>query len=195
VAESVRDWGRDCWCEPGKDNTCKKRFDWQLGELPKGYDHKYIYANLGYNLKVTDMQAAVGVSQLKRIDSFVAARRQNWKKLSAGIRQSPKLKEKFLPVEATEQTDPSWFGFALHCAEGVDRREVTRRLEERRVGTRLLFAGNLTRQPALKGADYRIVGDLSVTDQIMARTFWIGVHPQLDDARIQYMLEQLEAVV
>jgi CDP-4-dehydro-6-deoxyglucose reductase, E1 len=195
VAESVRDWGRDCWCDPGKDNTCNKRFSWKLGDLPEGYDHKYVYANLGYNLKLTDMQAAVGVSQLRRVDAFVAARRANWKRLYEGVRSSPVLREAFVPVEPTAGTEPSWFGFPLHTAPGIPRDHVTRYLETHRVGTRLLFAGNLTRQPAYKGVDYRVVGSLEATDQILERTFWIGVHPMLTEAQITYMLEQLEAAV
>lgn len=195
VAESIRDWGRDCWCEPGQDNTCKKRFGWQLGDLPCGYDHKYTYSNIGYNLKATDMQAALGLSQLKKLDRFIAERRSNWKKLFRGIQSSPKLRERLIPVQATEGTDPSWFGFALHCAPGLNREKVVTYLEAHRVGTRLLFAGNLTKQPAYKNVNFRIHSKLSATDEIMARTFWIGVHPALDDARISYMLEQLETAV
>jgi len=195
VAESIRDWGRDCWCEPGKDNTCGKRFGWTLGQLPCGYDHKYTYSNIGYNLKITDMQAALGVSQLKKLDGFVAARRANWKTIRAGIQNSPFLREKLVPVEATEGTDPSWFGFPLHCAPGLDREKLVAELEEKKIGTRMLFAGNLTKQPAYQGAEYRISGNLRETDEIMNRTFWIGVHPGLDSPRITYMLEQLEAVI
>jgi CDP-6-deoxy-D-xylo-4-hexulose-3-dehydrase len=193
VAESVRDWGRDCWCEPGKDNTCNKRFDWSLGELPPGYDHKYVYANLGYNLKMTDMQAALGVSQLARVDTFIAARRRHHRALYDAVKASPVLSEFFEPVEPTEGTEPSWFGFPLHCREGVPRNRVVRFLEDRKVGTRLLFAGNLTRQPAYLGVDYRVAGSLTATDDILERTFWIGAHPQLCEKRITYMLEQLEA--
>lgn len=195
VAESVRDWGRDCWCAPGKDNTCNKRFDWTLGTLPAGYDHKYVYANLGYNLKLTDMQAALGVSQLKRVDDFISARRANWTKLYQGVLSSPKLIERVSPVTATPGTNPSWFGFPLNCRPGVDRNKVVRYLESHRVGTRLLFAGNLTRQPAYQGIEYRIAEPLTNTDKIASSTFWIGVHPLLDDDRITYMLEQLEAAV
>jgi CDP-6-deoxy-D-xylo-4-hexulose-3-dehydrase len=193
VAESMRDWGRDCWCEPGKDNTCGKRYNWTLGELPCGYDHKYTYSSIGYNLKATDMQAAIGLSQLNKVDRFVEARRSNWKKLYAGIAGSPVLKEHLVPVEATEGTDPSWFGFAMHVQNGINREKLVAYLEDYKVGTRLLFGGNLTKQPAYKGATWRVHGSLGNTDEIMARTFWVGVHPALDDARIQYMLEQLEA--
>ncbi len=192
VAESMRDWGRDCWCEPGQDNTCKKRFQWKLGELPCGYDHKYTYSNIGYNLKVTDMQAAVGLSQLKKVERFVAARRANWKKIYDGIQSSPVLKERLRPVTATEGTEPSWFGFPIHCAESLDREKLVAFLEENKVGTRLVFAGNLTKQPAYQGVDFRIHDELKNTDAIMTKSFWIGVHPALDDQKIAYMLETLE---
>jgi CDP-6-deoxy-D-xylo-4-hexulose-3-dehydrase len=195
VAESMRDWGRDCWCEPGQDNTCGKRFSQTLGELPCGYDHKYTYSSIGYNLKVTDMQAAVGVSQLKKVERFVQARRDNWKALHSGIQSSPQLKEAFTPVEATPGTEPSWFGFPIHCAEWIDREKVVRQLEDRKVGTRLVFAGNLTKQPAYEGADFRVHGSLDNSDRVMKQTFWIGVHPGLTSAHLQYMLEQLEAVI
>ncbi len=195
VAESIRDWGRDCWCEPGKDNTCGKRYDWKLGDLPCGYDHKYTYSNIGYNLKATDMQAAIGLSQLNKVERFVAARRANWKTLYAAIISSPILKEHLQPVVATEGTEPSWFGFPIHCSDALDREKVVARLEEKKVGTRLVFAGNLTKQPAYKGANFRVHGTLANTDRIMNKAFWIGVHPALDPARIQYMLEQLESVV
>lgn len=193
VAESMRDWGRDCWCEPGKDNTCNKRYQWTLGQLPCGYDHKYTYSNIGYNLKVTDMQAAVGLSQLKKVEKYVAARRTNWQKLNEGIQSSPKLREVLTPAVATPGTDPSWFGFPIHCADGIDREKLVSFLEEHKVGTRLIFAGNLTKQPAYKDAEFRVHETLDATDRIMNKAFWIGVHPALDDAKIGYMLEQLEA--
>lgn len=193
IAESIRDWGRDCWCEPGHDNTCKKRFQWQLGDLPKGYDHKYTYTNIGYNLKVTDMQAALGVSQLKKVDGYIGARRENWAYLYKGLKSSPTLLAAFTPVEPTANTEPSWFGFAMHCAENIDREKVVRFLEEKKVGTRLLFGGNLLRQPAYKNIEKRVVGSLDNTDRIMRKTFWIGVHPVLDKPRMDYMLEMLEA--
>jgi CDP-6-deoxy-D-xylo-4-hexulose-3-dehydrase len=194
IAESIRDWGRDCWCEPGKDNTCKKRFGWALGDLPDGYDHKYIYSHIGYNLKVTDMQAALGISQLNKVEKFISERRKNWKTIYDGIKSSPILKENFIPIEATPETNPSWFGFPMYANDRLDREKVVRQLEDRKVGTRLFFAGNLTKQPAYKNANYRIHTDLKNTDQVMRSLFWIGVHPALDQARIQYMLEQLEAV-
>jgi CDP-6-deoxy-D-xylo-4-hexulose-3-dehydrase len=192
VAESMRDWGRDCWCEPGKDNTCNKRYGWQLGTLPEGYDHKYTYSNIGYNLKMTDMQAAIGISQLKKAARYVEARRTNWKKIYQGIKQSPILSAKLIPVEPTPGTNPSWFGFPMHVAKGINREKLLIELEAKKVGTRLLFAGNLTRQPAYLDAKFRVVGDLKNTDEIMTRSFWIGTHPVLDDARISYMLETLE---
>ncbi len=192
VAESMRDWGRDCWCEPGKDNTCGKRFGWQLGGLPDGYDHKYTYSNVGYNLKATDMQAAIGLSQLKKAGRFIEARRQNWKALYEGVKSSPRLRERLVPVEPTPGTNPSWFGFPMHCAPGIDREKLVASLEEARVGTRLLFAGNLVRQPAYQGVDYRVVGELKNTDEIMKRSFWVGVHPGIDAARVEYMLEAME---
>jgi CDP-6-deoxy-D-xylo-4-hexulose-3-dehydrase len=195
VAESMRDWGRDCWCEPGKDNTCGKRFGQQLGTLPDGYDHKYTYSNVGYNLKGTDMQAAIGLSQLKKAAGFIERRRSNWRALYDGVKNSPRLREKLIPVEPTSGTHPSWFGFAMHTAPGLDREKLVAKLEERKVGTRLMFAGNLVRQPAYQGVDYRVVGDLRQSDEVMKRTFWIGVHPQIDGARIRYMLETLERCV
>lgn len=193
VAESMRDWGRDCWCEPGKDNTCGKRFGWQLGDLPDGYDHKYTYSNIGYNLKGTDMQAALGISQLKKAKQFIEDRRRNWKSLYDGVKSSPVLREHLIPVEPTPGTNPSWFGFPVHCAPSIDREKLTTLLEARKVGTRLLFAGNLVRQPAYQGVDYRVVGELKNTDEIMRRTFWVGVHPGITAEGIRYMLETLEA--
>ena len=195
IAESIRDWGRDCWCEPGTDNTCKKRFCWQLGDLPYGYDHKYVYSHVGYNLKVTDMQAALGVSQLKKVNGFIENRRENWNYLNAQIRQSPVLNQLLTPVEATPETNPSWFGFPMYCHESLSREKVVALLEEKKVGTRLLFAGNLTKQPAYKNADYRVHGSLANTDKVMSELFWVGVHPVLDKPRLNYMLDQLEKVV
>lgn len=192
VAESMRDWGRDCWCEPGKDNTCNKRFGWQLGDLPDGYDHKYTYSNIGYNLKATDMQAALGLTQLKKAHSFIAARRKNWQSLYDGIKASPVMRERLIPVEPTPGTNPSWFGFPIHVAKGIDREKFVAALEDKKVGTRLLFAGNLVRQPAYKNVDFRVVGELKNTDEIMRRTFWVGTHPSIDAPRLNYMLEMLE---
>lgn len=193
IAESIRDWGRDCWCDPGHDNTCKKRYEWKLGELPEGYDHKYTYSHIGYNLKVTDMQAALGVSQLKKLECFISARRSNWKYLREHIKNSPLLSEAFDAVEATPGTEPSWFGFAMHCSDFLNREKVVAFLEDKKIGTRLLFGGNLLRQPAYSGIEKRVVGTLENTDAIMRKTFWIGVHPALDQTRMDYMLDQLEA--
>lgn len=192
IAESIRDWGRDCWCDPGKDNSCKKRYDWQLGDLPQGYDHKYIYSHVGYNLKATDMQAALGVSQLKKVNGFVEKRRQNWNMLSQLIKSSPILNENLSLVEATPNSNPSWFGLALHVRENLNRTALVRFLEDARIGTRLLFGGNLTKQPAYKNIDYRVVGNLNNTDAVMNSTFWIGVHPAINETHIHYMIEKLE---
>lgn len=193
IAESIRDWGRDCWCEPGKDNTCGKRFSQQFGELPCGYDHKYTYSNIGYNLKATDMQAALGVSQLKKLNHFIQSRQLNWRKLYEGIKSSPLLNENLNPVEPTPKTSPSWFGFPLYCGSEINRGKLVSFLEEKKIGTRLVFAGNLTKQPAYSNLEFKVVGKLSNTDLIMNQAFWIGVHPALDDQMIQYMLDQLEA--
>lgn len=195
VAESLRDWGRDCWCDTGKENTCGKRFGWSFDQLPPGYDHKYVYSSIGYNLKMTDMQAAIGLSQLQKLDGFIAARRQNWRTLYDGVKHSPVLAKYLIPVEPTPGTDPSWFGFPLHCAEGLDRQRLVVFLEEHQVGTRLLFGSNLTKQPAYKNIEFRVYGNLSASDEVLRRTFWIGVHPGLDRPRLTYMLEQLEAGV
>jgi CDP-4-dehydro-6-deoxyglucose reductase, E1 len=195
VAESLRDWGRDCWCEPGKDNTCGKRFQWKLGELPEGYDHKYTYSSIGYNLKATDMQAAIGLSQLKKLPDFVERRRQNWKFLYDGVTQSPLLRDRLQPVEPTPGAQPSWFGFPVHCAPGFPREKLLVFLEEKKVGTRLLFAGNIVKQPAYKDVEFRVSGTLENTDQVMAQTFWLGVYPGLGKEQLTYVLEQLEAGV
>ncbi|MEO5970053.1 MAG: DegT/DnrJ/EryC1/StrS family aminotransferase, partial [Bdellovibrionia bacterium] len=195
IAASIRDWGRDCWCDPGKDNTCGKRFEWQLGTLPCGYDHKYTYTHIGYNLKVTDMQAALGVSQLKKAEHFISIRRRNWKYLYEQIRSSSVLQGKLTPIEPTPSTVPSWFGFALHCEKGINREAITSFLESKKIGTRLLFGGNLTKQPAYKSVPYRIHGELTATDTIMNQTFWIGIHPSIDNHQLDYMLEQLEKAI
>lgn len=196
LVESFRDWGRDCWCPPGKDNTCEKRFDWQLGDLPLGYDHKYTYSHLGYNLKMSDMQAAVGVSQLAKLDGFVARRRENFDLLSAAFREQG-LDEHFILPEATPNSEPSWFGYLLTVRDGspLRRIDLIRQLEERRVGTRLLFGGNLIRQPAFKGVEYRVVGDLTHTDKIMRDSFWIGVWPGIGQEQRNYMVETLVDIV
>lgn len=194
IAESYRDWGRDCWCEPGKDNTCNKRFCQKLGDLPEGYDHKYIYSHVGYNLKVTDMQAALGVSQLKKVNQFIEIRRKNWQYLYDQITTSPVLKKFYRPVEATPGTNPSWFGFPMYCLNGLNREKVVSTLEAAKIGTRLFFAGNLIKQPAYKNVNYRVHGELTNTDLAMNSLFWIGVHPALDKQKLDYMLAQLEEV-
>ena len=187
--ESFRDWGRDCYCETGKDNTCQKRFEWQLGDLPPGYDHKYTYSHIGYNLKATDMQAALGVSQLTKLDAFIATRRRNFDHLFQ--RLSP-VEGLILP-QATEHSEPSWFGFpiTLDPSHPVNREDLLRFLDERLIGTRLLFAGNILKQPAYRNVDARVVGDVTNTDIVMTRTFWVGVHPQLDDQRLDYIAENI----
>jgi len=195
VAESVRDWGRDCWCETGKDNTCGKRFQWQSGTLPYGYDHKFVYCQLGYNLKMTDLQAALLYSQLQKLDDFIAVRKRNWRHLDDELRRSPTLREHLTPIEPTPGTDPSWFGFAMHCGAAIDRERLVRFLNDRQIGTRLVFAGNLTRQPAYEHLEYRVDGDLTATDEVMRRTFWVGNFPGLDRRHLSYVLEQLEAGV
>lgn len=196
LAESFRDWGRDCWCPPGESNTCGKRFDWQLGDLPLGYDHKYIYTHLGYNMKVTDMQAALGVGQLQKLDSFIDQRRKNFKHLFEAF-QIKGLEEHFILPKATERSDPSWFGFLLTIRDGspLRRVDVVRMLEERKVGTRLLFAGNLIKQPAFHEVDYRVVGSLDNTNKITNDSFWIGVWPGIGDAERDYMVSTFVDVV
>ena len=194
IVESFRDWGRDCWCAPGKADTCGKRFDWQLGDLPHGYDHKYIYSHIGYNLKATDLQAAVGVAQLQKLPRFIEARRRNWRRLREGLRA---LEEFFVLPEATPRSDPSWFGFAISVRPGAPfgRGELIRFLEERRIGTRLLFAGNLLRQPAYRGIHHRVVGDLTATDFVMANTFWVGVYPGLSDEMVDFIIDSFGSFV
>jgi len=194
LVESFRDWGRDCWCDPGKADTCGKRFAWQLGELPCGYDHKYIYSHIGYNLKLTDMQAAVGLSQLQKLPAFIAARRHNWRRLRDALRAC----EEFLVLpRATEGSDPSWFGFPITVKPDApfDRNALIQFLESRMIATRLLFGGNLTRQPAYAEVPYRVVGDLTVSDLVTEGTFWIGVYPGLDDAMIDYVVDSFRAFI
>lgn len=188
--ESFRDWGRDCWCNPGCDNTCGKRFDWQLGELPAGYDHKYVYAHAGYNLKITDMQAALGLAQLNRIDDFCQARREHF----AYLNQRLKGLEEFLILpEATPESDPAWFGFPITLTPDApfDRVDLLRFLDQRKIGTRLLFAGNLIRQPYFAGRQYRIAGTLENAETIMQQTFWVGVWPGLGQDQLDYIANSL----
>lgn len=192
IALSFRDWGRDCWCPPGISDSCGIRFEWELGELPKGYDHKYIYSHIGFNLKSTDFQAAVGLAQLEKLPGFVAARRRNFDALKK--RLIDRGAEEFLVLpEPTPETDPSWFGFfvALREANPTRRMEVTRYLETNKVGTRLLFGGNLVKQPAFKNVDYRIHGELTNTDKIMNQGFWVGIWPGLKDEHLDYIADTM----
>jgi CDP-6-deoxy-D-xylo-4-hexulose-3-dehydrase len=191
IAESFRDWGRDCYCPPGKDNTCGKRFCWKLGDLPEGYDHKYTYSHLGYNLKITDMQAACALAQLDKLDDFIKARKANF----AFLKERLKTCEEFLQLpESTPNSDPSWFGFPITVKENspVSRLDLLTYLDQQKIGTRLLFAGNLVRQPSMEGAQYRISGDLTNTDRVMNQTFWIGVQPALTQEMLEYVCSQIE---
>ena len=191
IATSMRDWGRDCYCPTGKDNTCNRRFRCQFGNLPEGYDHKYVYGHIGYNLKITDMQAACALAQLDRLDGFVAARKANFLSLKEQLQSC----QAFLHLpEATPHSDPSWFGFpvTLKTSSGVKRVDLLQHLEKHKVGTRLLFAGNITRQPCMMGKNFRIIGDLHHTDVVMNQTFWLGVFPGLSRAHLAFMAHCLE---
>jgi CDP-4-dehydro-6-deoxyglucose reductase, E1 len=185
IVESFRDWGRDCWCNPGVDNSCNKRFGWQLGDLPPGYDHKYTYSHIGYNLKLTDMQAAVGLAQLDKLPQFIEQRRKNFNFL---YQQLQDLEDVLILPEATPDSEPSWFGFILSVKDNADftRNELVQHLEKNLIATRLLFGGNLIRQPAYKDLNYRVVGDLSNTDRVMNNAFWIGLYPGLTEEMLKY---------
>jgi CDP-6-deoxy-D-xylo-4-hexulose-3-dehydrase len=197
LIESFRDWGRDCWCKPGKENTCGTRFEWRIPGMPEGYDHKYIYSHIGYNMKLTDMQAAVGVTQLDKLEGFIAARRENHDALTAALKKEG-LEEYFHLPRATPGSEPSWFGFLLTIRDGVplNRRKVVEFLEdEQRIGTRLLFAGNMLRQPAFRNVEHRVVGGLANTDKIMNDSFWIGVWPGIGPQQRDHMVASLREAV
>jgi CDP-6-deoxy-D-xylo-4-hexulose-3-dehydrase len=194
LIDSFRDWGRDCWCEPGVDNTCGKRFDWQLGTLPCGYDHKYTYSHVGYNLKATDMQAALGASQIDKLPHFIERRKENFAYLKTALTPLANVLE--LPI-ATEGSDPSWFGFPIGVKPDAPftRDQLTAALEAQKIGTRLLFAGNLLRQPAYEGLEYRKIGDLPNTDYVMNQVFWIGVFPGLTKPMLDHIVGVMRAFV
>ncbi len=190
IVESFRDWGRDCWCATGQDNTCEKRFGWQLGSLPKGYDHKYIYSHAGYNLKITDMQAAVGLAQMDRVEEFVEARRRNFNFLLSQLKAE---EEHFILPEATPNSEPSWFGFPLTLRTGCPftREDLLRWLNDRKIGTRLVFAGNIIRQPYFANRPHRVSGSLENTDTVMRDTFWLGVYPGLTQEMLAYVVQSV----
>jgi CDP-6-deoxy-D-xylo-4-hexulose-3-dehydrase len=193
LIESFRDWGRDCWCDTGKDNTCGKRFDWQLGTLPYGYDHKYTYSHIGYNLKATDMQAAVGAAQMGKLEGFVKARNRNWQTLYDGLGDLDCL----IMPRATEHSEPSWFGFCvtIHPGSKVKRHELVQFLDARKIGSRQLFGGNLLRQPAYENIEHRVVGDLTNADIVTEQTFWLGVYPGLTDEMLDYVVSSVREFV
>jgi len=193
IVESFRDWGRDCWCAPGKENTCGKRFDWQLGELPHGYDHKYIYSHIGYNLKATDMQAAVGVAQMKKLPGFIEIRKRNFARLREGLAN---LQDHFILPSATRHADPSWFGFPMMVREEApfSCKNLLEYLDAKKIQTRQLFGGNLVRQPAYKNVQHRVVGSLKNSDRVMNQAFWIGVYPGLSTQALDYVVETLHHV-
>lgn len=191
IIASFRDWGRDCWCDPGRDDSCRKRFEWQLGALPAGYDHKYIYSHIGYNLKATDMQAAIGVEQIKKLPEFIERRKENFRLLYEGLRQ---YDDYFVLPKATAYSDPSWFGFPILVRDDApfNRDDVVRFLEDKKIATRMLFGGNLLKQPAYDGIKYRAVSALENTDIVMNRLFWIGVYPGLLPGMIDYIINQFD---
>jgi CDP-6-deoxy-D-xylo-4-hexulose-3-dehydrase len=194
IVESIRDWGRDCWCPPGCDNTCLKRYEWQLGELPAGYDHKYTYSHLGYNLKSGDIQAAIGLAQLDRLENFVTSRKKNWAYLYAGLKN---LEDLLILPRATEKSDPSWFGFPITVRKDceIDRNSFVKKLNDKKIATRLLFAGNLLRQPAFQGTPRRVHGELANTDIIMKDTFWVGVWPGLTTSMLDFVIDSIHEIL
>ena len=192
IAESFRDWGRDCYCEPGKDNTCNKRFGWKLGDLPFGYDHKYTYSHLGYNMKITDMQAACGLAQLERLEIFIKKRKENFNFLYKNLKSS----DEFLILpEAEKNSDPSWFGFPLSLKKNnrYNRNDLVKHLTSHKVGTRLLFSGNLTKQPSMKDVNFKIHGELANTDFVMDNTFWVGLYPGLSSEHLEYSCNKIKS--
>ena len=198
LVDSFRDWGKDCWCPSGQDNVCKNRFKWKLGDLPYGYDHKYVYSHFGYNLKATDLQAAIGCAQLKKLPKFIAARKKNWKMLREGLEP---LSHKLILPEPTEHSDPSWFGFLVTVKEnaGFTREEIVNHLEANKIQTRMLFAGNLLKHPCFddmrkSGQGYRVVGNLKTTDQIMNHTFWVGVYPGMNNNMIKHITKNIKTI-
>tara|TARA_B100001057_G_scaffold500029_1_gene613073 strand:+ start:20846 stop:22153 length:1308 start_codon:yes stop_codon:yes gene_type:complete len=194
ILESLRDWGRDCWCAPGNDNTCNRRYDWQLGDLPYGYDHKYIYSHIGYNLKLTDLQSSVGVSQIDKLDKFIDTRKNNWERLYQGLKHLEEFL--ILPVKETN-SDPSWFGFALTIKEAApfSRPELINYLDERKINSRFLFGGNILWQPAYSNIEHREVGTLTNSNTVALSTFWLGVFPGLTNEMIDYVIESINAFV
>jgi len=191
IAQSFRDWGRDCFCEPGKENTCNKRFDWKLGDLPKGYDHKYIYSHAGYNMKITDMQAACGLAQMSRVKNFIKNRKSNFKYIYDQLKS---IEEYLILPEATENSDPSWFGFPITLRDNlsVTRNQLLRYLDEKKIGFRLLFSGNVTKQPYMLEKKFRVVGNLKNTSTIMNNTFWIGVYPGLERKELDFVVNEIK---
>jgi CDP-6-deoxy-D-xylo-4-hexulose-3-dehydrase len=190
IVRSVRDWGRDCWCAPGESNTCGRRFGWELGELPRGYDHKYVYSHIGFNLKPTDLQAAIGVAQLERVPGFVEARRRNFRSLYEGLEQF--TDQLILPV-SDPRAEPSWFGFPITVRDTVSRQSLVRFLETGNIETRSVFGGSILRQPAYRDIEHRVVGSLERSDRVMRDTFFVGVHPGLTEEMLAYMIQRFEA--
>jgi CDP-6-deoxy-D-xylo-4-hexulose-3-dehydrase len=192
IAESFRDWGRDCYCEPGKDNTCNKRFGWKLGDLPFGYDHKYTYSHLGYNMKITDMQAACGLAQLGRLEQFIVKRKKNFNFLHKNLKH---LEEFLILPEAEKNSDPSWFGFPLSLKKNnkFNRNDLIKYLNDNKIGTRLLFSGNLTKQPYMKDVNFKVQGELKNTDFVMENTFWIGLYPGLSEKHLEYTCKKISS--
>jgi CDP-6-deoxy-D-xylo-4-hexulose-3-dehydrase len=191
TAKSFRDWGRDCWCPTGKDNTCGKRFDWKLGNLPHGYDHKYIYSEMGYNLKMTDIQAAIGCAQMDKLEEFTRIRKRNFRLLHEGLKQ---FEDKMILPQATDNSEPSWFGFLITLKGNQDRRKIINFLNSNGIATRLLFAGNITKQPSFteNKVPYRVIGSLHNTDVIMNQTFWIGVYSKITEEKIRYVVDKFK---